>query len=88
MKARKTIGHPQLVAEVLSQLSFFRPNPKVTLVLQRLDGGGGGGSSREEWEEGREQGGGRMGESAEVLSLVMHGNTMLTWYLACFFLFC
>lgn len=29
MKARKTIGHPQLVAEVLSQLSFFRPNPKV-----------------------------------------------------------
>ena len=30
MKARKTIGHPQLVAEVLSQLSFFRPNPKVS----------------------------------------------------------
>lgn len=30
MKARKAIGHPQLVAEVLSQLSFFRPNPKVS----------------------------------------------------------
>ena len=31
MKARKTIGHPQLVAEVLSQLSFFRPNPKASV---------------------------------------------------------
>ena len=41
MKARKTIGHPQLVAEVLSQLSFFRPNPKVSHRphLRRLEGG-------------------------------------------------
>ncbi|CAN0141811.1 unnamed protein product [Ectocarpus sp. 13 AM-2016] len=36
MKARKTIGHPQLVAEVLSQLSFFRPNPKV--IKARIHG--------------------------------------------------
>lgn len=36
MKARKTIGHPQLVAEVLSQLSFFRPNPKV--IKSRIHG--------------------------------------------------
>ncbi|CBJ29134.1 conserved unknown protein [Ectocarpus siliculosus] len=36
MKARKTIGHPQLVAEVLSQLSFFSPNPKV--IKARIHG--------------------------------------------------
>lgn len=29
MKARKTLQHQQLVGEVLSQLAFFRPNPKV-----------------------------------------------------------
>ncbi|CAM9668719.1 unnamed protein product [Phaeothamnion confervicola] len=29
LKARKTIGHQNLVAEVLSQLSFFKPQPKV-----------------------------------------------------------
>jgi cullin 1 len=35
MKARKTIKHQQLVSEVLSQLSFFRPNPKI--IKKRIE---------------------------------------------------
>uniref|UniRef100_A0A7S2V5E8 Cullin family profile domain-containing protein n=1 Tax=Fibrocapsa japonica TaxID=94617 RepID=A0A7S2V5E8_9STRA len=35
MKARKTLPHQQLVAEVLSQLAFFRPNPKV--IKRRIE---------------------------------------------------
>uniref|UniRef100_I2CQT5 Cullin 1 n=2 Tax=Nannochloropsis gaditana TaxID=72520 RepID=I2CQT5_NANGC len=34
MKARKVLTHQQLTSEVLSQLAFFRPNPKV--VKQRI----------------------------------------------------
>lgn len=29
MKARKVLAHQQLVGEVLTQLAFFQPNPKV-----------------------------------------------------------
>lgn len=35
MKARLTLAHQQLVAEVLSQLSFFRPDPKV--IKRRIE---------------------------------------------------
>lgn len=35
MKARKTLGHQQLITEVLTQLSFFKPNPKS--VKQRIE---------------------------------------------------
>ena len=33
MKARLTLQHQQLVAEVLSQLAFFKPDPKVSLLF-------------------------------------------------------
>ena len=35
MKARKILKHQQLVTEVLSQLAFFKPNPKV--VKRRIE---------------------------------------------------
>jgi len=35
MKARKALSHQSLLAEVLSQLAFFRPNPKV--IKRRIE---------------------------------------------------
>jgi hypothetical protein len=35
-QARQTLAHQQLVAEVLSQLAFFRPDPKV--IKRRIEG--------------------------------------------------
>lgn len=35
MKARKTLSHQNLVAEVFSQLAFFKPNPKV--IKRRIE---------------------------------------------------
>jgi cullin 1 len=35
MKARKQLSHQQLVSEVIAQLAFFKPNPKV--IKQRIE---------------------------------------------------
>jgi len=36
MKARKTLPHQQLIGEVLTQLAFFKPNPRV--IKRRIEG--------------------------------------------------
>jgi len=36
MKARKTLRHQQLQMEVLSQVAFFKPNPRV--IKKRIEG--------------------------------------------------
>jgi cullin 1 len=35
MKARKTLAHQQLVGEVLMELAFFKPDPK--LIKRRIE---------------------------------------------------
>lgn len=35
MKARKTLAHQQLIGEVLTQLAFFKPNPRV--IKRRIE---------------------------------------------------
>jgi cullin 1 len=34
-QARKTLAHQQLIAEVLTQLAFFRPDPKI--IKRRIE---------------------------------------------------
>ena len=36
MKARKVLAHQQLVGEILVQLSFFQPNPKVECFCNQI----------------------------------------------------
>ena len=35
MKTRKQLSHQQLLSEVISQLQFFKPNPKV--IKRRIE---------------------------------------------------